>query len=100
MVHVARPRRFADGVEGVEFRSCFWLGKDAEKLGSGRLAPKWLFDRLANSGFVKRRLVEDSSGSSLLRHCFEEYRCLASVLPALFEQEAAEHWHGASLASR
>jgi len=54
--------------------------------------PKWLVDRVVNIGFVKRKMLDDREGQALLRHAYEEFHCLASFLPALFEQEAASHW--------
>merc|ERR1711957_968819 len=91
MIHIAR-----DTASGLELRSLFWFGMDAERLpdpDSSGFPPNWLFKPLSSLSFVKRMVVQDIRGSALVRHAYEEFNTLASVLPRLFAENAAPHWH-------
>jgi len=91
MIHIAR-----DTADGLELRSLFWLGAETERLpdleGSA-FPPNWLFKRISSLRFVKRSVVTENRGSALVRHAFEEFNTLGSLLPRLFAENAAPHWH-------
>mmetsp|Transcript_53784 Transcript_53784/g.135830 ORF Transcript_53784/g.135830 Transcript_53784/m.135830 type:complete len:284 (+) Transcript_53784:251-1102(+) len=94
MIHIARETS-----EGLELRSMFWLGVCTERLpdpDGSAWPPNWLFRRLANLNFIKRILLTDERGAALMRHAFEEFNTLASVLPRLFRDNAAQSWREAS----
>eukprot|EP00854_Cymbomonas_tetramitiformis_P016870 gene16870-20042_t len=92
MIHIARE--LPDG-SGLELRSRFWVGKGARKLDCG-LPPAFLVNMVSQFAFVKSLLLPLSMGLQVFRHASEEFRCLAEILPALFEQEAAPHWKNVS----
>lgn len=91
MIHIARETN-----AGLELRSLFWLGVDIERMpdpeGSA-FPPAWLVKRLTNINFIRRSQVKDKQAAALMRHAFEEFNTLASVLPRLFKDNAAPSWH-------
>jgi hypothetical protein len=65
---------------GARMQSVFWLGEIAPKIPVvGPLAAS-----LVNRPFMRRLLISDSLGLSLLRHCSEEMNHLAKFLPRLY----------------
>ncbi len=65
---------------GAQMQSLFWLGEIMPKVPLvGPLAAAVL-----NRPFMRRVLVPDSLGLSLLRHCSEEMNHLAKFLPRLY----------------
>ena len=75
MIHYVRPVQ-----GGLEMLSRFWIGREFEAMpgGFGLLAP------LANTRFIKRRLVPENLPKELALHCANEYSQLASFLPELY----------------
>lgn len=71
-----------DTDDGCRMHSRFFLGDaESEVPVVGRL-----FTKLVNRPSVRRRLLPDSAGTALLRHCSEEMNHLATILPELYEQ--------------
>jgi hypothetical protein len=64
---------------GARMQSIFWLGEILPKVPV--VGP--LVAGLLNRPFIRRRLVPDSLGLALLRHCSEEMNHLAKFLPRL-----------------
>jgi hypothetical protein len=65
---------------GARMQSLFWLGEIVPKVPV--LGP--LAAGLLNTSFMRRRLIPDSLGLALLRHCSEEMNHLAKFLPRLY----------------
>ena len=77
MVHLALPQEW-----GCDLHSRFWLGYVNSRSGS-RIV-QWL----GNRSWVRRALVKDELGRSLLVHCHEEMTTLGGFLPELYALEA------------
>ena len=67
---------------GSEMRSRFWLGHLRSRLPV--VGP--LLTLALNTAAVRRKMLPDSFGLNLLRHCSEEMGHLARILPALYER--------------
>ncbi len=81
MCHVVRRTS-----EGLEMRSRFWMGDNIEFepfFGSQFL------EKLANTGFMRRKLMPARTGYAMALHCAQEYRNLAQILPELYARFAS-----------
>jgi hypothetical protein len=67
---------------GARMQSVFWLGEIMPKVPV--IGP--LVAAVLNTPFARRRLVPDSLGLALLRHCSEEMNHLAKFLPRLYSE--------------
>lgn len=79
--HVVHFVRDTEG--GCEMRSRFWSGDIRFRLPV--IGPA--LSCLANTPFMRKRLVKEQIGNDLTRHCAEEMNHLAGFLPGLYQQE-------------
>jgi hypothetical protein len=77
--------RVAATAGGARMQSVFWLGEIVPRVPvlGALVAP------LLNTRFMRRQLIPDSLGLSLLRHCSEEMNHLAKFLPRLYREARA-----------
>ena len=80
MCHVAR-----NTPSGVELRSRFWLGviSDREVVGW----QNFLLSLLANNPISRQFAVSEAGGIDLHKHCMEEMRYLADLLPVIYKED-------------
>jgi hypothetical protein len=71
-----------DTGDGCRMHSRFFLGDAASEVPV--LGPA--ITKIVNRGSLRRRLLPDSAGTALLRHCSEEMNHLARILPELYER--------------
>lgn len=72
--------------DGCVMHSRFHLGQFTSQMPVVGALLTWLVNRPA----MRRRLVNDRIGLSLLRHCFEEMHHLAAILPELHHRFGAD----------
>jgi hypothetical protein len=80
MCHVVR-----NTPSGAELRSRFWLGVIVDREAAGW--QNFLLSLLANNPISRQFAVSEAGGIDLHKHCMEEMRYLADLLPVIYKED-------------